>query len=61
MLVAEVKAGESLLHLQFSVHALPYLRSIFDLYKYKLIIQITYGIAMFFYDLLRRGNETEVE
>ena len=50
MLVAEVKAGESLLHLIFSVHALPYVRSVIDLYKYTLMRQIAYKIAMLFYD-----------
>ena len=48
MLVAEVKAGESLLHLIFSVHALPYVRSVIDLYKYTLMRQIAYEIAMLF-------------
>ena len=50
MLVAEVKAGESLLHLRFSVHALPYERYIFYLYKYTLMRQIAYEIAMLVYD-----------
>ena len=50
MLVAEVKAGESLLHLRFSVDDLPYVRSNFELYKYTLMRQIAYGIAMLFYD-----------
>ena len=56
MLVAEVKAGEYLLHLRFSVHALPYVRCTFDLYKYTLMRQIAYGIAMLFYDLYFYGE-----
>ena len=48
MLVAEVKAGESLLHLLFSVHALSYVRSVFDLYKYTMMREIAYEIAMLF-------------
>ena len=50
MLVAKVKAGESLLHLRFSVHALPYERYIFDLYMYTPMRQIACEIAMLFYD-----------
>ena len=48
MLAAIVKAGESLLHLLFSVHALSYVRTVFDFYKYTLMRQIAYEIAMLF-------------
>ena len=56
MLVAEVKDGESLLHLLYSVHALPYVRSVFELYKYTLMRQIAYGIAMLFYGMYYYGE-----
>ena len=55
-LIAECKAGESLLHLRFSVHALSSVRSTHDRYKYTLIRQIAYGIAMLFYDLYYYGE-----
>ena len=56
MLVAEVKADESLLHLLCSVHVLSYVSSVFDLYKYTLMRQIAYGIFMLFYDLYYYGE-----
>ena len=56
MFVAEVKAGVSLVHLRFSVDTLPYVRSNFELYKYTLMRQIAYGIAILFYDLYYYGE-----
>ena len=52
MLVARVEAGESLLPLRYSVDALPYVRSNFELYKYTLMRQIAMELLCYYMTVL---------